>query len=105
MVTFKQSVKDYFSNFAAIPRAFKAGMEEEKQNQLAERANNKKRQLSCPCCGSLHLSAGDQGFGLGKAAVGGLLVGPVGLLSGMIGHKKTIITCLNCGHKWKAGSR
>lgn len=59
--------------------------------------------LRCPRCGSSQLHAGDKGFGLGKAAVGGLLVGPVGLLGGLIGSKKLIITCLQCGHKWQAG--
>ena len=59
--------------------------------------------LKCPKCGSVQFYAGDKGFGLGKAAVGGALLGPVGLLGGLIGSKKTMITCLKCGHKWQAG--
>ena len=62
-------------------------------------------ELKCPKCSSTQLHAGSKGFGLGKAAAGGLLLGPVGLLGGMIGSKKVIITCLNCGKKWRAGKR
>jgi len=61
--------------------------------------------LKCPRCHSAQLHAGDRGFGLGKAAAGGVLLGPVGLLGGLIGSKKVMITCLKCGHKWQAGKR
>lgn len=59
--------------------------------------------IKCPKCGSTQLSAGNSGFGLGKAAAGGLLLGPIGLLGGFIGSNKVIVTCLNCGKQWKAG--
>ena len=36
----------------------------------------------------MNIATGQKGFGLGKAAVGGLLLGPVGLLGGMLGRKK-----------------
>ena len=45
--------------------------------------------------------ANKKGFGLGKAAAGGLLLGPIGLLGGVIGSGKIVVTCLKCGHKWK----
>lgn len=61
--------------------------------------------IMCPACGSSQLTAGKKGFGLGKAAVGGLLLGPLGLLGGAIGKNKVLITCLKCGHQWKAGDR
>lgn len=61
--------------------------------------------LKCPRCNSTQLHAGDKGFSLGKAAAGGLLIGGVGLLGGMIGSKKTMITCLNCGKRWQAGKK
>jgi tellurium resistance protein TerD len=35
--------------------------------------------------------------------MGGFLLGPVGLLGGLIGSKKIMITCLKCGYKWQAG--
>ena len=59
--------------------------------------------LKCPRCGSTQLHAGDKGFSLGKAAAGGILIGPIGLLGGLLGSKKTMITCLQCGHNWQAG--
>ncbi|MGE5579228.1 MAG: hypothetical protein ACM3WU_04205 [Bacillota bacterium] len=59
--------------------------------------------VRCPYCGSSQYHAGDKGFSLGKAAAGGVLVGPVGLLGGLLGSKKTVITCLKCGRKWEAG--
>jgi hypothetical protein len=60
-------------------------------------------EIKCPRCASLHLHAGHKGFGLGKAVAGGVLLGPVGLLGGVIGSKKVMITCLKCGYKWQAG--
>jgi hypothetical protein len=59
--------------------------------------------IRCPKCKSPQIAAGNKGFGLGKAAVGGILLGPAGLLGGMIGSNKVLITCLKCGHKWEAG--
>ncbi len=61
-------------------------------------------QLKCPQCGSHQLTANKKGFGLGNAAAGAVLTGGVGLLAGFIGSGKVNITCLNCGHSWKAGS-
>jgi len=61
--------------------------------------------ISCRRCGSTQLTANKKGFALGKAAAGGILFGPVGLLGGLIGGKKVQITCLKCCHTWKAGKR
>jgi hypothetical protein len=61
--------------------------------------------ITCPKCQSTQLTANKKGFGLGKAAIGVLALGPVGLLGGMIGGSKVKITCLKCGHSWKAGKR
>lgn len=57
-------------------------------------------QVSCPRCHSTNLNAGKKGFGIGKAAVGGLLLGPVGLLGGFVGGNKVQFTCGQCFHKF-----
>ncbi len=59
--------------------------------------------IKCPKCGSAQLTANKQGFGPGKAAIGGVLTGRIGLLAGFIGSGKVKITCLKCGHAWIAG--
>lgn len=72
--------------------------------QLFQDTDNSNEILRCPKCKSTQLSAGDKGFSLGKAAVGGALLGGVGLLGGLIGSKKLMVGCMNCGHKWEAGT-
>ncbi len=62
-------------------------------------------QISCPKCGSNQITAIKKGFGLGKALIGGVLAGGVGLLGGFIGSRKVSITCLNCGNSWDAGKQ
>ncbi|MDD1617143.1 MAG: hypothetical protein CG439_2308, partial [Methylococcaceae bacterium NSP1-2] len=57
----------------------------------------------CPKCRSTHLTCNKKGFTLGKAIVGGVLLGGVGLLSGFIGSEKVTVTCIKCGHSWQAG--
>jgi len=61
--------------------------------------------VRCPKCGSTQLAADKKGFGLGKAIVGGVLTGGVGLLAGFIGSRKVLVTCLKCGNQWEAGSQ
>ena len=56
----------------------------------------------CPRCGSTSLSANKKGFGVGKALVGTMLTGGIGLLAGNIGAKKVRVTCLKCGKQWMA---
>lgn len=62
---------------------------------------NENGEVCCPMCKSPQIVANKKGFGLGKAAAGGLLLGPVGLLGGIIGSGKIVVTCLKCGYKWK----
>jgi tellurium resistance protein TerD len=59
--------------------------------------------IHCPRCGSSQLASNKKGFGLGKAAAGAILLGPVGLLGGIIGGNKVRITCLKCGNVFEPG--
>ena len=83
-----------------IPFTCKCGKE---YNQIKYPYLDDEGNLICPKCKSTQLTASNKGFGLGKAAVGGILLGPVGLLGGLIGSKKVMITCLKCGYQWKVG--
>lgn len=73
----------------------------QRQRQIDEQRRQFDAQAKCPKCGSTSLSGGKQGFGFGKALAGTFLIGGVGLLAGGIGANKTIVTCLNCGYKFK----
>jgi ribosomal protein L37AE/L43A len=57
----------------------------------------------CPKCKSRETTFNKQGFGVGKAAVGVILTGGFGLLAGGINKNKIKLSCLKCGHSWKAG--
>lgn len=55
----------------------------------------------CPMCGEILLwkkvDTQKKGFSVGKAAIGGILLGPVGLLGGALGKKKSFYVCGKCG--------
>lgn len=56
--------------------------------------------IVCPRCHSTNIRTGEKGFGLGKAALGGLILGPIGLLGGFIGKNQLKFSCLSCGRAW-----
>jgi stress response protein SCP2/tellurite resistance protein len=56
--------------------------------------------IICPRCYSSNVRTGKKGFGLGKAAIGGLILGPVGLLGGFLGQNQLKFTCNSCGTSW-----
>ena len=58
--------------------------------------------MVCPKCHSTNVTAGKKGFGIGKAALGGILLGPVGILAGFIGSKNMEFACLSCRERWSA---
>jgi len=60
--------------------------------------------MACPRCHSNQVTAGKKGFGIGKALVGGVLLGPVGILAGFIGSKNMEFVCLSCKERWSAAS-
>jgi hypothetical protein len=54
----------------------------------------------CPICLSKNYRVEKQGFSLGKAGIGAVLLGPVGLIGGFHGGEKLIHVCLDCGNRW-----
>ncbi len=59
--------------------------------------------VRCPRCGSTSITAHKKGFGLAKGAAGVFTFGAYGVLAAGIGKNKVLITCLNCGKKFKPG--
>lgn len=55
---------------------------------------------ACPRCGGTMTPVSERqgGFSGGKAVVGGVLLGPVGLLAGALGKKKVLYCCKACGY-------
>ena len=61
------------------------------------------RSIVCPKCGSDEIAVqGRKGFNTGKALVGAILVGPLGVAAGGLGHQNILLTCSNCGYNWQA---
>lgn len=61
-----------------------------------------------PMCGETlmwkQVDTQKKGFSVGKAALGGILLGPVGLIGGALGKKKVWYACGKCGfqHEYNA---
>ena len=58
------------------------------------------QKVCCPYCRSTQIQSKTAGFSIVKAAVGAVLVGPVGLLGGTHGANKVRLYCLKCGREW-----
>lgn len=92
-------------------------MQQQQMNIQAEQLKIQQQQynsmIKCPRCGSTSISGNNKGYGVVKGGLGALALGAmtggigavVGLGAGNIGRKKVICTCMNCGHKFKAGKR
>lgn len=66
--------------------------------------DHEEQKLLCPKCSSSMISPHKKGFGLGKALLGLVITGPIGLLGGCIGANSITVTCLSCGYNWKVGA-
>ena len=56
---------------------------------------------TCPHCHFGYLKpVGERqgGFSAGKAAIGAVIAGPIGLAAGALGRKKTMYQCNRCGY-------
>lgn len=75
---------------------------EEKKKEMDEQKKKMDGQgiAYCPKCLSTSVQPLKKGFGVGKAIVGGALLGPIGLLGGAIGKNKIELHCVKCGHKF-----
>lgn len=62
--------------------------------------NQEEDQVRCPNCASTQIMATKKGFGAGEAAIGAVLLGPIGLAGGMVGANTIMLSCLKCGHQW-----
>jgi DNA-directed RNA polymerase subunit RPC12/RpoP len=56
--------------------------------------------IRCPKCNSEMIETNQKGFGAGKALVGAVATGGIGLFAGFIGSKKIVAVCLACGKKF-----
>lgn len=107
MRVFSPANKDIYTeqereNFCqAIKEKFLAAREEPTR-KLASKENSHEsdKTVVCPRCGSSSIQVVKKGFSFGKAAAGGLLLGPVGLVGGAIGSNDLQRVCLNCGTKF-----
>ncbi|MBS5885157.1 hypothetical protein [Clostridium sp.] len=59
----------------------------------------------CPKCKSTSLTTTNKKLSLGRAAVGGALLGGTGAVLGGLTSKKIDLVCMNCGHKFKLGKK
>ena len=77
----------------------------EVKNEEKERLAKLKREgiPYCPKCKSTSLTTTNKKLSLGRAVVGGALLGGAGAVLGGLTSKKVELLCMNCGHKFKPG--
>lgn len=94
--TFNASMLENDKELKGIVVAFKSGVPSPQPITVVNDAD----ELRCPKCGSVHIEIDKKGFSGGKAIVGGLLAGPIGIAAGFMGKNKRKRVCLKCGHTW-----
>ena len=94
--TFNASMLENDKELKGIVVAFKSGVPSPQPITVENDAD----ELRCPKCGSVHIEIDKKGFSGGKAIVGGLLAGPIGIAAGFMGKNKRKRVCLKCGHTW-----
>ena len=82
------------NTIVSAPKPIKTKRQRKKDNKAAGIA-------CCPKCGSTSIQATNKKLSIGRAIVGTVIMPGVGTVLGGLSSKKTICTCLNCGHKWK----
>lgn len=84
-----------------------ATIKAEIKNEEKERLAKFKREgiPYCPKCKSTSLTTTNKKLSVGRAVVGGVLLGGVGSVLGGLTSKKVELLCMNCGNKFKLGKR
>lgn len=81
-------------------RSDKKGLEKERITDL------KKQGIPyCPKCHSTSLTTTNKKLSVGRALVGGALIGGTGVVLGGLTSKKVELLCMNCGYKFKPGKK
>lgn len=70
-------------------------------NGKKEKEINMAVPAECPMCGEARtwviVEQSNKGFSVGKAVIGALLFGPVGVIGGALGSPKVACSCGRCG--------
>lgn len=61
--------------------------------------------MTCPKCTSNEVHVGRKGYSVGKAAIGAVLTGGLGVVAGAHGARKVRLTCLACGLEFRPGQK
>ncbi len=101
----KNQSSDYRSQPSPPPSSYQPSYAQPSQGGYTQGGYTQENSgLQCPRCQSSQVTAGKKGFGLGKAALGGILLGPVGMLAGFVGSKNMEFACRSCGDRWSGAN-
>lgn len=83
------SILEYYDSPEEEAVAYAKKQLEIQKEELELQKQQIESQAKCPRCGSTSLSGNKKGFGIGKAVMGAAVAGPLGLVAGNIGSKKS----------------